>query len=93
MDLNAFIHRYVPSWAMTDHWPTFNVADVAICIGVGLMAVDMFTHRPPPGQSGAAEPRGAPRRLGGDWSRRSSGHRSGTSSGGASGHWVAAACS
>jgi len=46
MDLNVFVHRYVPSWAMTDHWPTFNVADVAICVGVGLMAVDMFTHRP-----------------------------------------------
>jgi signal peptidase II len=27
------------------HWPTFNVADVAICVGVGLMAVDMFTSR------------------------------------------------
>src|SRR6478736_6561879 len=30
MDLNVFVHRYVPSWAMTDHWPTFNVADVEI---------------------------------------------------------------
>ena len=29
----------------TDHWPTFNVADVAICIGVILMAIDMFTAR------------------------------------------------
>jgi signal peptidase II len=46
MDLNVFVHRYVQSWAMTDHWPTFNVADVAICVGVGLMAIDMFTHRP-----------------------------------------------
>ncbi len=29
------------------HWPTFNVADVAICVGVGLMAVDMFTSKKP----------------------------------------------
>jgi signal peptidase II len=29
----------------TDHWPTFNIADVAICVGVGLMAVDMFTTK------------------------------------------------
>jgi len=45
------------------HWPTFNIADVAICVGVGLMAIDMFTSkrgaRPvlrapmvPPSQSG-----------------------------------------
>ncbi len=48
------------------HWPTFNVADVAICVGVGLMAVDMFTSkrgRPvlranevPPAQSGELIP-------------------------------------
>ncbi len=46
-----------------DHWPTFNIADIAICVGVGLMAIDMFTskrgQRPllraplvPPSQSG-----------------------------------------
>jgi signal peptidase II len=29
------------------HWPTYNIADVAICVGVGLMAVDMFTSRKP----------------------------------------------
>ncbi len=34
-----------PTWSITDHWPTFNVADVAICAGVGLMAVDMFMSR------------------------------------------------
>jgi signal peptidase II len=26
-------------------YPTFNVADIAICVGVGLMAIDMFTPR------------------------------------------------
>ncbi len=28
------------------HWPTFNIADIAICIGVGLMAIDMLGSRP-----------------------------------------------
>ena len=33
-------------WKETDHhWPTFNVADIAICVGVGLMAIDMFTSK------------------------------------------------
>ena len=43
--LNTFVRRYVSGWTVTDHWPTFNVADIAICVGVGLMAVDMFTSR------------------------------------------------
>jgi signal peptidase II len=53
------------------HWPTFNVADIAICVGVGLMAVDMFTskrgralvlHAPevPPAQSGEPIPQAYP---------------------------------
>jgi signal peptidase II len=33
------------SSAPTDHWPTFNIADVAIVAGVGLMGIDMFTTR------------------------------------------------
>lgn len=45
MSLNSWIRQYVDGWTLTDHWPTFNVADIAICIGVGLMAVDMFTSR------------------------------------------------
>jgi lipoprotein signal peptidase len=37
-----FIHAHV-KWGGHDHsWPTFNVADIAICVGVGLMALDMF---------------------------------------------------
>jgi signal peptidase II len=41
--MNELIARVVSGWNVTDHWPTFNVADVSICIGVGLMAVDMLT--------------------------------------------------
>lgn len=43
--MNRFIAKFQKGWAITDHWPTFNVADIAICVGVGLMAVDMFTAR------------------------------------------------
>lgn len=43
--MNNAIAKAVPHWGLTDHWPTFNVADIAICIGVGLMAIDMFTAR------------------------------------------------
>lgn len=46
--MNAFIAHWVPAWSVTDHWPTFNFADVCICIGVGLMAVDMLTSRRKP---------------------------------------------
>jgi signal peptidase II len=40
--------------AATDHWPTFNIADVAIVAGVVLMGVDMFTTRKAPRPAGAA---------------------------------------
>jgi signal peptidase II len=43
--LNEQISKLWPAHGVTDHWPTFNIADVAICIGVGLMAIDMFTSR------------------------------------------------
>ncbi len=52
LSLNTFVHRYVQTWSLTDHWPTFNVADIAICVGVALMAVDMFTHRGQPSREG-----------------------------------------
>ncbi|HEY8087891.1 MAG TPA: signal peptidase II [Polyangiaceae bacterium] len=58
-----FIDFHLVYKGIEHHWPTFNVADIAICVGVGLMAVDMFTSkrgpRPvlraphiPPAQSG-----------------------------------------
>lgn len=41
-----------PAW----HWPTFNVADIAICVGVLLMAIDMFTSRPRKKKKASAPP-------------------------------------
>jgi signal peptidase II len=64
--MNAFIARFYKTWSVTDHWPTFNVADIFICIGVGLMAVDMVTSRRKPAIASepapalAAEPAPAP---------------------------------
>jgi signal peptidase II len=43
--MNRGIAKLVDGWGVTDHWPTFNVADIAICIGVGLMGIDMITSR------------------------------------------------
>jgi len=36
-----FIDVYVGSW----HWPAFNVADIAICVGVIILLVDTFLRR------------------------------------------------
>jgi signal peptidase II len=40
--MNQLIAKVVSTWHVTDHWPTFNVADICICVGVGLMALDMM---------------------------------------------------
>lgn len=42
-------------------WPTFNVADIAIVVGVGLMAIDMFTSRRTPSEPAPHAARPAPR--------------------------------
>jgi len=46
------IYGNLPDWVASlgmkpglRHWPTFNVADISICVGVALMAIDMFTSR------------------------------------------------
>ncbi len=41
--MNQLIAKLASGWHITDHWPTFNVADISICVGVGLMALDMLT--------------------------------------------------
>jgi signal peptidase II len=34
-------------WHVKQHeWPAFNVADAALCVGVGLMVLDMFRAKP-----------------------------------------------
>jgi signal peptidase II len=43
--MNHGIGKIANGWGITDHWPTFNVADVSICVGVGLMALDMFLSK------------------------------------------------
>jgi signal peptidase II len=43
--MNHLIGKAAHGWGITDHWPTFNVADVSICVGVGLMALDMFVSK------------------------------------------------
>ncbi|MEP7121727.1 MAG: signal peptidase II [Byssovorax sp.] len=40
-----FMDIYVKSGGREHHWPTFNVADIAIVVGVGLMAMDMLWVR------------------------------------------------
>jgi signal peptidase II len=49
--MNEFIARAFTSWNVTEHWPTFNVADIWICIGVALMAIDMSTSKRQPSPS------------------------------------------
>jgi signal peptidase II len=57
-----FIDFHASFHGRDHHWPTFNVADIAICVGVGLMAIDMFSSRrrgstpPPAPEVGPAEP-------------------------------------
>lgn len=42
-----FIDVQFGSW----HYPTFNVADAAICIGAGLLILDLFFSRKPAGEN------------------------------------------
>jgi signal peptidase II len=40
-----FVDFYVIRGKTQHHWPTFNVADIAIVVGVILMAIDMMRAR------------------------------------------------
>jgi signal peptidase II len=49
-----FIDMYAGWGGQIRHWPTYNVADIAISVGVGLMALDMLWPRRRARTSGAA---------------------------------------
>jgi signal peptidase II len=53
--MNEGIATVFPTWNVTDHWPTFNVADMCICAGVALMAIDMIASRHPPKATRSSE--------------------------------------
>lgn len=54
-----FIDIYTRRGVDELHWPTFNVADIAIVAGVGLMALDLLSlRRPKPGPDRAPETAG-----------------------------------
>jgi signal peptidase II len=66
-----FIDVHVTSKGIERHWPTFNVADIAICVGVALMAIDMMFGKraakpkpayddAPPAETAAPPPDGPP---------------------------------
>ncbi len=46
--MNSMINKVFSDWVGVEYWPTFNVADIAICIGVGLMAIDMILAKKQP---------------------------------------------
>jgi signal peptidase II len=35
---------FLDFYLLSYHWPAFNIADSAICIGIGLMALNLFTR-------------------------------------------------
>jgi len=62
-----FIDMYFTKGGREYHWPTYNIADIAIVVGVGQMAIDMFTTRKVDKDKGAeATPASTKREADGD---------------------------
>ncbi len=49
-----FIDWYLAWGGAEHHWPTFNVADIAITVGVGLMVIEILTSKDPEEQPESA---------------------------------------
>lgn len=43
----TYVIDFIDWYIATAHWPTFNVADAGISVGVGLLILDMIIHREP----------------------------------------------
>jgi len=59
-----FIDFYVKRGGREHHWPTFNVADIAIVIGVALMAIEMARRPPEPDKGDDKSEEGGPTAVG-----------------------------
>ncbi|WP_224368014.1 signal peptidase II [Hyalangium versicolor] len=45
----GFVVDFVQAhWMDKAYWPSFNVADMAICVGVGMLILDAFVRKEPP---------------------------------------------
>lgn len=45
----GFVVDFVQAhWKDQAYWPSFNVADMAICVGVGMLILDAFVRKEPP---------------------------------------------
>ena len=46
--LYGYVIDFIEVYYSSYHWPTFNVADSSISIGIGLLLLETLTHRPRP---------------------------------------------
>ena len=44
--LYGYVIDFIEAYYRSYHWPTFNVADSSISIGIGLLLLETLTHRP-----------------------------------------------
>lgn len=49
-----FVDWYIAYDGVDRHWPTFNVADAAIVVGIGLMALQLWPRKKRPDEAAAA---------------------------------------